>query len=120
MDAAISSGNSGGGMFNTLGQLQGVPTLKYDGDVFGRTSVDNIGMCIPINVAKPMIKSALEKYNAGEVADMAERNRAASQKAPRRIPRASAPMPRMGVRIHPSLQLPPCLAGRAAPGRLRV
>ena len=30
-DAAINSGNSGGGMFNTAGQLVGIPTLKYSG-----------------------------------------------------------------------------------------
>ena len=66
VDAAISSGNSGGGMFNTLGQLQGVPTLKFDSSAFSRTSVDNIGMCIPINVAKPMIKAALEQYEGQE------------------------------------------------------
>ena len=30
-DAAINSGNSGGGLFNTAGQLVGIPTLKYSG-----------------------------------------------------------------------------------------
>ena len=96
VDAAISSGNSGGGMFNTLGQLQGVPTLKFDSNMFSRTSVDNIGMCIPINVAKPMIKSALEKYNAQEVADAAAQNKAAADGT---SPATSPNTPRMGVRI---------------------
>lgn len=100
VDAAISSGNSGGGMFNTLGQLQGIPTLKYDSDMFSRTSVDNIGMCIPINAAKPMIKSALEKYDAKDVADMAEQNRAASQESAKADTKGLSPnTPRMGVRI---------------------
>ncbi len=69
VDAAISSGNSGGGMFNMLGQLQGIPTLKYDSSpsMFSSTSIDNIGMCVPINTAKPLIRQALEQYNADTV-----------------------------------------------------
>ena len=67
VDAAINSGNSGGGMFNVLGQLMGIPSLKYTSSYFSSTSIDNIGMCIPINVAKPLIREALEKYNAENV-----------------------------------------------------
>ncbi len=71
IDSAISSGNSGGGMFNILGQLQGIPTLKFDSQasIFGRggTSIDNIGMAVPINAAKPLIREALEKYDAAAV-----------------------------------------------------
>lgn len=70
VDSAISSGNSGGGMFNTLGELQGIPTLKYDSspNMFSNgPSVDNIGMCVPINTAKPIIRQALEEYNADTV-----------------------------------------------------
>ncbi len=62
VDAAINSGNSGGGMFNTLGQLQGIPARKYSSSGFFSTSIDNIGMCIPINVAKPLIAQALREY----------------------------------------------------------
>ncbi len=62
VDAAINSGNSGGGMFNTLGQLMGIPARKYSGNMFSGASIDNIGMCIPVNVAKPLIKDALQKY----------------------------------------------------------
>ncbi len=96
VDAAISSGNSGGGMFNTLGQLQGVPTLKFDSNFFTQTSVDNIGMCIPINVAKPMIKAALEQYDALDVADVAAQNKAAADET---APATNPNTPRMGVRI---------------------
>ena len=67
VDAAINSGNSGGGMFNVLGQLMGIPSLKYTSSYFSSTSIDNIGMCIPINVAKPLIREALEKYDAENV-----------------------------------------------------
>ncbi len=97
VDAAISSGNSGGGMFNTLGQLQGIPTLKLvdgRGNFFssGNFSVDNIGMCVPINLAKPLIRSALEKYNADEAEVEAQKVREGEAKA-------DTPKPRMGVSI---------------------
>ena len=59
-DAAINSGNSGGGMFNTAGQLVGIPTLKYTGSRYSSgASVESIGMCIPINEAKEVIDAAL-------------------------------------------------------------
>lgn len=59
-DAAINSGNSGGGMFNTAGQLVGIPTLKYTGTRYSsNATVESIGMCIPINEAKDVIEAAL-------------------------------------------------------------
>ena len=59
-DAAINSGNSGGGMFNTVGQLVGIPTLKYTGTRYSsNATVESIGMCIPINEAKDVIEAAL-------------------------------------------------------------
>ncbi len=70
-DAAINSGNSGGGMFNVLGQLQGIPA-RYANSTGGGMSifssgrdVDNIGLCIPVNVAKPLITEVLRDYNSG-------------------------------------------------------
>jgi len=72
VDAAINSGNSGGGMFNVLGQLMGIPSMKYTSSYFSSTSIDNIGMCVPINVAKEYIREALEKYNAEEVQEYLE------------------------------------------------
>ena len=62
-DAAINSGNSGGGMFNTAGELVGIPTLKYSGTRYSGAMIESIGMCIPINEAKPVIEEAL---NGGE------------------------------------------------------
>ena len=58
-DAAINSGNSGGGLFNTAGELVGIPTLKYSGTRYNGASIESIGMCIPINEAKPLIEQAL-------------------------------------------------------------
>ncbi len=67
VDAAINSGNSGGGMFNTLGQLMGIPSRKLSSGTTSSTTIDNIGMCIPINVAKPLIRQALESYTGNTV-----------------------------------------------------
>ncbi len=60
-DAAINSGNSGGGMFNLNGQLVGIPTLKYTGSRYSSSAtVESIGMCIPVNDAKAVIEKALK------------------------------------------------------------
>lgn len=98
VDAAINSGNSGGGMFNVLGQLQGIPTAKLDNSrsFFAQTQIDNIGMCLPVNAAKPLIREALEKYDAGsvekaKVTDSEETEEAAVNQDPNR--------PRMGVEV---------------------
>ena len=59
-DAAINSGNSGGGMFNLKGELVGIPTLKYTGSRYSSSAtVESIGMCIPVNDAKSVIDKAL-------------------------------------------------------------
>ena len=59
-DAAINSGNSGGGMFNVAGELIGIPSLKYSSSSYsGGASIEGIGMAIPINVAKPLIEDVL-------------------------------------------------------------
>ncbi len=63
VDAAINSGNSGGGMFSVTGELMGIPTLKYSGSYYSGSSVEGIGMCIPVNAVKPLINSVL----SGEV-----------------------------------------------------
>lgn len=72
-NAAINSGNSGGGLFNMLGQLQGIPTLKYTGSAYSGTTVEGIGMAIPINAAKPLIQQVLSgKTVAKEDADASD------------------------------------------------
>lgn len=58
-DAAINAGNSGGGMFNVAGELVGVPSMKYTGSYYSTSTVEGIGMAIPINVAKPLIEEVL-------------------------------------------------------------
>jgi len=59
-DAAINSGNSGGGMFNVAGELIGVPSMKYSNTSYSGATIEGIGMAIPINVAKPLINAVLE------------------------------------------------------------
>ena len=73
VDAAINSGNSGGGMFNTAGQLVGIPTLKYSGSRYSSgASVESIGMCIPINEAKDVINEALKNAPEEQQTENAE------------------------------------------------
>jgi serine protease Do len=98
MDAAITSGNSGGGLFNILGQLQGIPSIKYDSSaMFGGPSIDNIGMSLPINAAKPLIKEALEKYDGNNVSQANIVNQQTGESGS--VQPADPNKPRMGVTI---------------------
>lgn len=47
IDAAVNSGNSGGGLFNDKGELIGIVNAKN-----ASSDIDNIGFAIPSNVAK--------------------------------------------------------------------
>ena len=81
VDAAINSGNSGGGMFNVNGELMGIPTLKYTGSYYSGSTVEGIGMCIPINSAKPLINKVLSgeiTFTAPEALDNSDDNKADS------------------------------------------
>ena len=79
VDAAINSGNSGGGMFNVNGELMGIPTLKYTGSYYSGSTVEGIG--IPINSAKPLINKVLSgeiTFTAPEALDNSDDNKADS------------------------------------------
>ena len=54
--AAVNPGNSGGGLFNTYGELIGVVNAKSSG-----SDIEGIGFAIPINTAKTIVE-ALIKY----------------------------------------------------------
>lgn len=55
-NAAVSPGNSGGGLFNANGELIGVVNAKSSG-----SSVEGLGFAIPVNTAKTIIKDLIEK-----------------------------------------------------------
>ena len=96
-DAAINSGNSGGGMFNTAGQLVGIPTLKYCGSRYSSGAmVESIGMCIPINEAKPVIEEALSGQEAQTPAQ-SENEPATEEETPENNGRFGKP--RLGVTV---------------------
>ena len=65
-DAAINSGNSGGGLFNIYGELIGIVNAKY-----AATGVEGLGFAIPANTAKSIASGLIEKgyvegrYNLG-------------------------------------------------------
>ena len=60
-DCAINSGNSGGALFNLYGEVIGVTNAKYSGSSNGGASIDNIGFAIPINRARSIAESIIEK-----------------------------------------------------------
>ena len=54
-DAAINSGNSGGPLFNTKGQVVGITTAKYSGSSSSGATIEGIGFAIPIDDVLSMI-----------------------------------------------------------------
>ena len=55
-DAAINSGNSGGPLFNTKGQVVGIITAKYSGTSSSGASIEGIGFAIPMDDVIGMIE----------------------------------------------------------------
>lgn len=53
-DAAINSGNSGGALINSFGEVIGINNAKNAGD-----GVEGLGFAIPIDTAKPIIESLI-------------------------------------------------------------
>lgn len=60
-DAAINSGNSGGGLFDVNGNLIGINTLKYSGDMYSGGTYEGLGFAIPIDAAYPIAVELIEK-----------------------------------------------------------
>jgi len=54
IDAAVNPGNSGGGLFNTKGELVGIVNAKSSG-----TDVEGLGFAIPINNVKTIIDNLI-------------------------------------------------------------
>ena len=57
-DAAINSGNSGGGLFDYQGNLVGINTLKYAGSS-DSTSYEGLGFAIPVETAYPIAQQLI-------------------------------------------------------------
>lgn len=53
--AAVNPGNSGGGLFNSNGNLIGIVNAKSSG-----TNIEGLGFAIPINTAKPIIEELIK------------------------------------------------------------
>ena len=59
IDAAINSGNSGGGLFDMYGNVIGIIDYKLTSNT--STVIENIGFAITINDAKPIINDLMTK-----------------------------------------------------------
>ena len=65
-NAAINSGNSGGGMFDANGNLIGIVNAKDSGTTSSGTTIEGLGFAIPINDAMNVAKQLIE---SGQVTD---------------------------------------------------
>ncbi len=64
-DAAINSGNSGGPLLNSSGQVIGINSAKMSSS-YGAASIEGLGFAIPINEAKVIIDDLINyKYVKG-------------------------------------------------------
>lgn len=59
-DAAINSGNSGGALVNSKGELIGINSLKLSSSSSSSTSIEGIGFAIPINSSMDIINQLIE------------------------------------------------------------
>ncbi|MBQ4089483.1 MAG: trypsin-like peptidase domain-containing protein [Clostridia bacterium] len=60
-DAPISSGNSGGGLFDVNGNLVGINTLKYGNSMYSNSSYEGLGFAIPIDYAYDIAVEIIEE-----------------------------------------------------------
>lgn len=58
IDTPINTGNSGGALLNSKGELTGIPTLKYMFD--GIVVYEGLGFCVPINTVKDFIDQIID------------------------------------------------------------
>lgn len=65
-DAAINSGNSGGPLLNSCGQVIGINSAKMSSSYASSASIEGLGFAIPINEAKLIIDDLINyKYVRG-------------------------------------------------------
>ena len=58
-DASISSGNSGGGLFDINGNLIGINTLKYANSYYSSGSYEGLGFAIPVEIVYPVAEQII-------------------------------------------------------------
>ena len=59
-DCAINSGNSGGALFNSRGEVIGITNAKYSSSGMSEAEIDNIGFAIPVNSVSRIVTSIIE------------------------------------------------------------
>ncbi|MDO4528631.1 MAG: trypsin-like peptidase domain-containing protein, partial [bacterium] len=59
-DAPISSGNSGGGLFDYRGRLVGINTLKYASSALSKASYEGLGFALPVDTVIPLVDQIIE------------------------------------------------------------
>ncbi|MGI5898760.1 MAG: S1C family serine protease [Christensenellales bacterium] len=59
-DAAINSGNSGGGLFNSRGELIGITSMKISSSYYGSANIEGLSFAIPINTVMSIAGELME------------------------------------------------------------
>ncbi len=59
-DAAINSGNSGGGLFNSRGELIGITSMKISSSYYGSANIEGLSFAIPINTVMSISGELME------------------------------------------------------------
>ena len=59
-NCVINSGNSGGPVFNSYGEVVGIATAKYGGSSPTGTTVEGLGFAVPINDVKNIIQDLIQ------------------------------------------------------------
>lgn len=59
-DAAINSGNSGGALVNSKGELIGINSLKLSNSSSSEATIEGIGFAIPVNSSMDIINQLIE------------------------------------------------------------
>lgn len=66
-DAAINSGNSGGGLFNSYGELIGINVAKAGTSAYSSVTVEGLSFAIPMNTVTPLVNAIVnEGYVSGQ------------------------------------------------------
>lgn len=60
-DAAVNQGNSGGGLYNSKGELVGLVSAKMLGE-----TIDNLGFAIPSNLVKNLVDNIIDNCNGDD------------------------------------------------------